>query len=279
MPTSIHPMVIPVVVAGVVVTMLLSWKKSDETNHISFQDFQNRFLANGSVGKLVVSNGEMVYVYSKTSHNGTNKPVASFRIGTVDHFEKALEASERMLGTREEDRVPVLYRNGSGIVDILLRLAPTLLIVSALVISGRAAMNQAGKGMGGGNSPFNIGKSNAKMFQKQNSTTSFADVAGCDEAKVEVMEFVEFLKTPARFTKLGAKVPKGALLVGPPGTGKTLLAKATAGEASVPFFSVSGSDFIEMFVGVGPARVRDLFAQARANAPCIVFIDEIDAVG
>ncbi len=278
MPTGIHPLVIPVVVAGVVVTMLLSWKKTDETNHISFQDFQNRFLANGSVGKLIVSNGEMVYVYPKVN-NDTNRPIASFRIGTVDHFEKALEASERMLGTREEDRVPVLYRNGSGIVDILLRLAPTLLIVSALVISGRAAMSQAGKGGMGGNSPFNIGKSNAKMFQKQNSNTSFADVAGCDEAKVEVMEFVEFLKTPARFTKLGAKVPKGALLVGPPGTGKTLLAKATAGEASVPFFSVSGSDFIEMFVGVGPARVRDLFAQARANAPCIVFIDEIDAVG
>merc|ERR1712166_452209 len=111
------------------------------------------------------------------------------------------------------------------------------------------------------------------------SKTTFKDVAGVDEAKVEVMEFVQFLKDPTKFEKLGAKIPKGALLVGPPGTGKTLLAKATAGEASVPFYSISGSDFIEMFVGVGPSRVRDLFKEARADAPCIIFIDEIDAVG
>merc|ERR1719354_981790 len=107
----------------------------------------------------------------------------------------------------------------------------------------------------------------------------FKDVAGCDEAKVEIMEFVNFLKHPEKYTELGAKIPKGAILSGPPGTGKTLIAKATAGEAGVPFLSVSGSEFLEMFVGVGPARVRDLFAQARKNAPCIIFVDEIDAVG
>jgi AFG3 family protein len=137
-------------------------------------------------------------------------------------------------------------------------------------------------GAGGGGGPgniFRIGKSNAKKVNKEMVTTTFADVAGCDEAKREIMEFVQFLKDPKRFTDLGAKIPKGALLCGPPGTGKTLLAKATAGESGVPFFSCSGSDFVEMFVGVGPSRVRDLFKEARENAPCIIFIDEIDAIG
>ena len=124
----------------------------------------------------------------------------------------------------------------------------------------------------------NRGRVQVNMVGKDDIKTTFKDVAGCDEAKVEIMEFVKFLKSPKRFQKLGARIPKGALLTGPPGTGKTLLAKATAGEANVPFLSISGSDFVEMFVGVGPARVRDLFAQARANAPSIIFIDEIDAV-
>merc|ERR1719333_258083 len=132
-------------------------------------------------------------------------------------------------------------------------------------------------GMGGMGGMMNVGKSKAVKATKV--ATRFKDVAGLHEAKVEVMEFVDILKNPERYTKLGAKIPRGALLVGPPGCGKTLLAKATAGEARSPFYSISGSDFIEMFVGVGPARVRDLFAQARANAPCLVFIDEIDAVG
>merc|ERR1719461_135809 len=126
---------------------------------------------------------------------------------------------------------------------------------------------------------FSIGKSNAKKITKEEVNVTFRDVAGCQEAKREIMEFVDFLQDSSRFTKLGAKIPKGALLCGPPGTGKTLLAKAVAGEANVPFYSISGSDFVEMFVGVGPSRVRDLFKEARANAPCILFIDEIDAVG
>jgi AFG3 family protein len=157
------------------------------------------------------------------------------------------------------------------------------------------------RGVGGSGGPmgniFKVGKSTATMVKKEDMKVTFKDVAGCDEAKKEVMEFVEFLKTPEKFkslglsllhylpflssllTRLGAKVPRGALLAGPPGTGKTLLAKATAGEANVPFFSISGSDFVEMFVGVGASRVRDLFKEARAHAPCIIFIDEIDAVG
>merc|ERR1719247_3994390 len=136
-----------------------------------------------------------------------------------------------------------------------------------------------GGGGGGGRNIFQVGKAKPTVITKEKKTgVLFKDVAGLAEAKREIMEFVEFLKKPKRFTDLGAKIPKGAILVGPPGTGKTLLAKATAGEASVPFFSTSGSDFIEMFVGVGPSRVRDLFKEARANQPCIVFIDEIDAV-
>merc|ERR1719333_828989 len=132
-------------------------------------------------------------------------------------------------------------------------------------------------GMGGMGGMMNVGKSKAVKATKV--ATRFKDVAGLQEAKVEVMEFVDILKNPERYTRLGAKIPRGALLVGPPGCGKTLLAKATAGESKAPFYSISGSDFIEMFVGVGPSRVRDLFAQARASAPCLIFIDEIDAIG
>jgi len=135
-------------------------------------------------------------------------------------------------------------------------------------------------GAGGGGQIFNIGKSKAQLFDKDTMVSlNFNDVAGLEEAKVEVMEIVEFLKNPKKYTELGGKIPKGALLVGPPGTGKTLLAKAVAGEAKVPFFSLSGSDFVEMFVGVGASRVRDLFKQAKEKAPSIIFIDEIDAVG
>lgn len=141
-------------------------------------------------------------------------------------------------------------------------------------------MNKNAGGIGGGNQIFNIGKSKATLYdQDKDSKTTFKDVAGLDEAKEEVMEIVDFLRNPAKYTRLGGKIPKGVLLVGPPGTGKTLLAKSVAGEAGVPFFSISGSDFVEMFVGVGASRVRDLFKQAKEKSPCIIFIDEIDAIG
>ncbi len=152
--------------------------------------------------------------------------------------------------------------------------APTLLIIGVWIFMMRQ-MN-GGKGAGG---PFSFGKSKARILDEANNTTTFADVAGCDEAKAEVKELVDFLKEPGKYTKLGGRIPHGLLLVGPPGTGKTLLAKAIAGEAKVPFFNISGSDFVEMFVGVGASRVRDMFEQARKSAPCIIFIDEIDAVG
>src|SRR5947208_8841360 len=132
---------------------------------------------------------------------------------------------------------------------------------------------------GGGGGAFSFGKSRARMLDESTNTVTFADVAGCEEAKEEVAELVDFLRDPSKFQKLGGRIPRGVLMVGSPGTGKTLLARAIAGEAKVPFFSISGSDFVEMFVGVGAARVRDMFEQAKKNAPCIVFIDEIDAVG
>ncbi len=203
-----------------------------------------------------------------------------FAIGSVESFERKLEMIQRELGIHSKDFVPVQYIQSTDWLSEFGKLAPTILIIGAwlFLMRGMSGMGGGG-GPGGVSNIFKIGKSNAKMIGKDTKMdVTFKDVAGCDEAKQEILEFVSFLKDPSKFTRLGAKIPKGALLCGPPGTGKTLLAKATAGEASVPFFSISGSDFIEMFVGVGPSRVRDLFTKARENAPCIVFIDEIDAV-
>src|SRR5436190_1844851 len=164
----------------------------------------------------------------------------------------------------------------SGAVSFIL---PVLLFLAIWILLMRKMSGGAGAG-GGPGGIFNIGKSKATLFDKGTKVNiTFADVAGLDEAKVEVMEIVDFLKNPKKYTNLGGKIPKGALLIGPPGTGKTLLAKAMAGEAQVPFFSMSGSDFVEMYVGVGASRVRDLFRQAKEKAPCIIFIDEIDAIG
>lgn len=162
--------------------------------------------------------------------------------------------------------------------QLLIAAFPILLIIGLFWLFTRGMGGGAGGGMGGRN-PMSFGKSKAKMLSEDQIKVTFADVAGCEESKQEVVEIVDFLKDPSKFTKLGATIPRGVLMVGPPGTGKTLLAKAIAGEAKVPFFSISGSDFVEMFVGVGASRVRDMFEQAKKNAPCIIFIDEIDAVG
>lgn len=169
-------------------------------------------------------------------------------------------------------------RQGLG-SQLLIAAFPILLIIGLFWLFMRN-MGGGGAGMGGGRGgPMSFGKSKARMLTEDQIKVTFADVAGCEESKQEVVEIVDFLKDPEKFTKLGAKIPRGVLMVGPPGTGKTLLAKAIAGEAKVPFFSISGSDFVEMFVGVGASRVRDMFEQAKKNAPCIIFIDEIDAVG
>mmetsp|Transcript_13459 Transcript_13459/g.20095 ORF Transcript_13459/g.20095 Transcript_13459/m.20095 type:complete len:627 (-) Transcript_13459:229-2109(-) len=215
--------------------------------------------------------------------SSSSSPQYHFAIGSVEIFERKLEAAQRELGIEPRDFIPVQYVTETNWLAEAGKLLPTLLIIASWLYVMRSmggSGGTGGSGSGGGmSSIFRIGRSNARKINKEDVNVTYSDVAGCDEAKKEIMEFVDFLKDPSRFTRLGAKIPKGALLCGPPGTGKTLLAKATAGEASVPFYSISGSEFVEMFVGVGPSRVRDLFKEARANAPCIVFIDEIDAVG
>ena len=192
----------------------------------------------------------------------------------MDAFERKLEEAQNELGIPSHERIPVAYHDEISAFSAILNFAPTILMVGFLYWLSRRSGSSAGGGI------FSIGKSRAKMFNKDTDVkVKFKDVAGMDEAKEEIVEFVKFLKEPAKYEKLGAKIPRGAILSGPPGTGKTLLAKATAGEANVPFLSVSGSEFVEMFVGVGSSRVRDLFASAKKHAPCIIFVDEIDAIG
>ena len=199
-------------------------------------------------------------------------------IGSTDQFSddlKEIQEAEKI--PRGEWVRPTFEKRQDYIGNILSWLLPIIVIVAIWIFIMRRV---GGGGAGPGSQIFNIGKSRATLFDQNSKVNiTFADVAGLDEAKEEVMEIVDFLKNPKKYTALGGKIPKGVLLVGPPGTGKTLLAKAVAGEAAVPFFSISGSDFVEMFVGVGASRVRDLFKQAREKAPCIVFIDEIDAIG
>jgi ATP-dependent metalloprotease FtsH len=206
------------------------------------------------------------------------KPQYTYNIGDISNFEPTFLEIQKDAGYKEKETIyPEYVTRKNYIGDILSWLLfPALLIVFWLFFMRR----MAGGGAGGGGGIFSVGKSRAQIFDKEsNVKINFSDVAGLEEAKTEVMEIVDFLKNPKKYTQLGGKIPKGALLIGPPGTGKTLLAKAVAGEANVPFFSISGSDFVEMFVGVGASRVRDLFKQAKEKAPCIVFIDEIDAVG
>ena len=196
-------------------------------------------------------------------------------IPSSDKIQEKIDAWNAALMAEGKPEIQVNYEKGSDLMKIFWYFGPVILIfVFMYFMSKRMTAGPGGGGI------FNVGKSKATVFDKNNgANVTFKDVAGLHEAKVEIEEIVEFLKNPQRYTELGAKIPKGALLVGPPGTGKTLLAKAVAGEADVPFLSMSGSDFVEMFVGVGAARVRDLFKQAKEKAPCIVFIDEIDAVG
>ncbi|MBC7554129.1 MAG: ATP-dependent metallopeptidase FtsH/Yme1/Tma family protein, partial [Taibaiella sp.] len=258
----------------------------------SFQDFK---MANdsGKVAKLKVINNDHVEVYYKQGvafpapagggkynnavANNDKTPAFEFKIGTVEQFSKELTEYEK--STNTANHVQVFYDQQPDYVHVLMQfLLPILFFVAIWFLIFRKMGNGGGGGGAGG--IFNIGKSKAQLFEKGTRVNiTFNDVAGLDEAKVEVMEIVDFLKNPKKYTALGGKIPKGALLVGPPGTGKTLLAKAMAGEAQVPFYSMSGSDFVELFVGVGASRVRDVFKQAREKAPCIIFIDEIDAIG
>ncbi|MDX2067661.1 MAG: ATP-dependent zinc metalloprotease FtsH [Haliscomenobacter sp.] len=240
----------------------------------------------GDIDKIEVINKEVAHIYLKKDALSRYKDATKttfggdryhyhIEIGSVESFEKFLQDNKK-----EGDNHPIYpsyLTKTNYLMQIMAWVLPLLLIVMVWIF----IMRRVGGGAGGpGGQIFNIGKSKAALFDQNSKVNiTFADVAGLDEAKEEVVEVVDFLKNPKKYTALGGKIPKGVLLVGPPGTGKTLLAKAVAGEAGVPFFSISGSDFVEMFVGVGASRVRDLFKQAREKAPCIVFIDEIDAIG
>lgn len=232
---------------------------------------------------LVTLKGESMEKYA--SDFGGKVPVRSphYIFLATDHFDVEKEVASLNAGLEKENQVKLIISQGnnfwSNIMDWIFPLVLIILMYVMMFRAFRPMGGQGGQGGGGGFNPFNVGKAQGKLADKDKVDVTFKDVAGLYGAKEEVMEIVDFLKNPKKYTDLGAKIPKGALLVGPPGNGKTLLAKAVAGEANVPFFSMSGSDFVEMFVGVGASRVRDLFAQAKEKAPCIVFIDEIDAVG
>ncbi len=260
---------------------------------ITRQRFEKEMLQSYDVEKIIIVNKERVEVYIKPDKLASGKykdqegkgfsPMAKsgpqfyFTIGSVEVFEQQLQVA--LQNFPEKEQIPVTYETKRNIFGEMFGwLLPILLLVAVWLFIFRRM--SSGAGGGGAGNIFNVGKSKARIFDKDSSVKiDFKDVAGLEEAKVEIREIVDFLKNPSKYTELGGKIPKGALLIGPPGTGKTLLAKAVAGEANVPFFSISGSDFVEMFVGVGASRVRDLFKQAKEKAPCIVFIDEIDAVG
>jgi len=280
------------ILAGITV-LLVGWNIFSFRNPVKEIDertFIEEMLKSHDVEKLVVVNNERVEVYIKeerlknekykevaeTSWKGFSKGAQYyFTIGSMEHFQDKMDKAQQ--GFSASDMVSITFEKRGDWVKDFSWLLPILILVAIWIFIMRRVSGAAG---GPGGQLFNIGKSKALLVDENAKVTiTFKDVAGLDEAKEEVMEVVDFLKNPQRYTSLGGKIPKGVILVGPPGTGKTLMAKAVAGEAKVPFFSISGSDFVEMFVGVGASRVRDLFKQAREKAPCIIFIDEIDAIG
>ncbi|PSR10503.1 MAG: peptidase M41 [Candidatus Arcticimaribacter sp.] len=278
------------VIVGLIAVSLLGDSSSQTLKKTNISEFE-RFLNDGDVMEVVVYNKNLAKVsltekaLEKSIHTGTKTknlfgqenikgPHYQFEVGNLELFQRKLEKAESNGITFRYDFTTIENRW----MDIFLSFLPILLIVGVWIFLMRRM--SGGGGAGGGSQIFNIGKSKAKLFdEKTDIKTTFKDVAGLEGAKEEIQEIVDFLKNPDKYTVLGGKIPKGALLVGQPGTGKTLLAKAVAGEAKVPFFSLSGSDFVEMFVGVGASRVRDLFKQAKEKSPAIIFIDEIDAIG
>lgn len=275
-----------VVIIGFIALNYFGGSGFQDTTKISYSKF-NEYLNKGQIEKVIIYNkteGE-AYLTKAALKDKANAKVAkdmlgnankgphySFDIGNDEVFQNNIEKAKTEGKIKDFD-----FKAKSNWSELLITLLPFVIIIGLWVLIMRRMSGGSG---GGGGQIFNIGKSRAKLFdEKTEVKTTFKDVAGLEGAKEEIQEIVEFLKTPEKYTVLGGKIPKGALLVGPPGTGKTLLAKAVAGEAKVPFFSLSGSDFVEMFVGVGASRVRDLFKQAKDKAPSIIFIDEIDAVG
>lgn len=266
---------------------IFNWTAT-KPNEISWLMFEQTMLSAHDVAKIVVVNKEFAEIYIKEDRLKAPKystilkgafmsklgPHYAIQIGSVESFESKLQQAQQNF--LPEEKVEITYQNRTNWTAVLSWIVPFGLLILFWVFMLRGL----GRNSMGGGSIFNFGKSTAKLMDKDTkSTVTFKDVAGLREAKSEVEEVVDFLKNPKTYTKLGAKIPKGVMLVGPTGTGKTLMAKAVAGEAQVPFFSLSGSEFVEMFVGVGASRVRDLFKQAKEKAPSIIFIDEIDAVG
>ena len=267
----------------------LNFMGTEVTKPTSWQEFNQKMLQQQMVEKVVVVNKEKAFIYikkdflsekqfkdvSKKAYGNTPNlgPHFYFEIGSVETF--ANDLKEAQSSFKSGEKISPLYETRNDVFgDILSWVLPLVLFIFIwMFIMKRMS------GGGAGGQIFNIGKTQGKLIDKEDIKISFKDVAGLEEAKEEIAEIVDFLKAPAKYTKLGGKIPRGAMLVGPPGTGKTLLAKAVAGEAKVPFFSLTGSDFVEMFVGVGASRVRDLFKQAKEKAPAIIFIDEIDAIG
>tara|TARA_A100001388_G_scaffold92576_1_gene67075 strand:+ start:481 stop:2412 length:1932 start_codon:yes stop_codon:yes gene_type:complete len=247
---------------GFLVFLIIDFYKTNNTAQQSRVVSYSNFLSdvkNGNVSRVEIRGNNITGEYSNGTLFSTYSPND---LSLIDKLEK----------NNIEIIAQPLEKNSPGLFDILISWFPMLLLIGVWIFFMRQMQSGSGRAMG-------FGKSRAKLLNENKDKVTFRDVAGIDEAKAELEEIVEFLKDPTKFQRLGGKIPKGALLVGPPGTGKTLLARAIAGEANVPFFSISGSDFVEMFVGVGASRVRDMFEQGKKNAPCIIFIDEIDAVG
>lgn len=274
---------------GLIILSLLAlyyFQDGSQTKDVDWSDFEKAamsgdvdkiliFSQNGIAEGFLTEQGAKSFKFDMTEQMTGDKKIKT-SIPSADKIQEKVDSWNAKLAAEGKPQIKISYEKGSDFMKIIWYFGPIILFIVVMVIMSRRMTG----GSGGAGGIFSVGKSKATVFDKNNGTNvTFKDVAGLAEAKVEVEEIVEFLKNPQRYTELGAKIPKGALLVGPPGTGKTLLAKAVAGEADVPFLSMSGSDFVEMFVGVGAARVRDLFKQAKEKAPCIVFIDEIDAVG
>lgn len=247
-----------------VLAAVTMWQTGKGSNDIAYSAFEQKWNAN-EIESLTIKESEMKI-------EGVTRDNKSFITFAPSEFINSLMQNE------PRSDVKVVFSPPSNNTTWIATLIPTVLLVVVFLVFLFIFTQQSQSG-GGGRGVMNFGKSKAKMSTPETQTVTFADVAGADEEKAELEEIVDFLKTPAKYVQMGARIPKGVLLVGPPGTGKTLLAKAIAGEAGVPFFSISGSDFVEMFVGVGASRVRSLFEDAKKNSPCIVFIDEIDAVG
>ncbi|OUW91332.1 MAG: cell division protein FtsH, partial [Gammaproteobacteria bacterium TMED234] len=265
MSSTLRNLVVWVILGSLMVYVFNNLNSSSSGDKIDYSEFQ-RDVISGNVEKIIFKGDQQTIIGNRLDGS---------RFETTGSLYKSDEAVEKAI---QENNVVTVYEKPeqpSIFSQLLVGAFPILLLLAIFFFF----MRQMQGGMSGKGGPMSFGRSKAKLMEGGKVKTTFKDVAGCEEAKQDVQELVDFLRDPTKFQKLGGKIPRGVLMVGPPGTGKTLIARAVAGEAKVPFFTISGSDFVEMFVGVGASRVRDMFEQAKKQSPCIVFIDEIDAVG